>query len=241
MTPKILFPPPPQNLEPVNGDIHVFCAPLDPPPARMERLAGLLSEGERARASRFTYEQDRNRFVAGRGVLREILGWLLHANPETLRFSHNSHGKPQLAPATAEGHLHFNLAHSGSLAVFAVSRAHEVGIDVEQIRPICEAEDIASHCFSKRERAQWHSFPAGRKTEAFFNCWVRKEAWQKAHGEGISERLDQIEVFFSGDLSDGAQNSVRSLPLALDYTAAVAAKGRIAGVDCWKWQKTVEQ
>jgi len=80
-------------------------------------------------------------------------------------------------PATAENSLHFNVAHSDSLAVYAVSRGHEVGIDVERIRPVREMEDIAAHIFSKpRTRAVAIALTDDKKTEAFFYCWVRKEA-----------------------------------------------------------------
>jgi len=237
---NIPFRSPPERPEIADSEVHVFYASLDQPPARLEQLAEQLSEDERARASRFIYNHDKNRFVAGRGMLREILGWLLQVKPDDLSFSYNSHGKPQLAAPLTGNILHFNLAHSGSLAVYAVSRKSEIGIDIERIRPIYEAEEIAAQFFSKQECAQWRSFPAEQKAGAFFNCWTRKEAWLKACGEGIGERLKQTEVFFAGDFFDSAQYLVRSLPLGLDYAAAVAIKSREARVNCWKWQRTIE-
>src|SRR5712671_2612469 len=132
MTPEIPFDPPPPDLELVNGDIHIFCAPLDQPLTRLEQFAASLSKDERQRASRFIFERDRNRFVAGRGMLREILGRLLRLEPGELIFSYGFRGKPRLAAAAWGNFLHFNLAHSDSLAVYAVSRGHEIGVDVER-------------------------------------------------------------------------------------------------------------
>lgn len=241
MTPVIPFDPPPQNWKWADGGIHVFCASLDPPPARLVQLLNGLSAAERARASRFIFARDGNRFAAGRGMLREILGWLVGAEPAGLNFSCNPHGKPRLAAPVAGSVLHFNLAHSDSLVVYAVSQESEVGIDIEHIRPMHETEEIAAQFFSERECARWHSFPAAQKAEAFFNCWTRKEAWLKACGEGIGGRLDQTEVFFDGDWFDGAQNSVRSLSIAVNYAAAVAAMGRAVPVKCWKWQRAIER
>ena len=225
MTSEILFDQTPEKVELTNGEIHIFCASLDPPRPQLEQFAETLSKDERQRAARFYFEKDKARFVAGRGILREILGWLLEAGPRELVFSRESRGKPQLAGPAAGGFLHFNLAHCDSLAIYAVSRAHEVGVDLERIRPIFETEEIVAHCFSDRERAQWLSLPGDSRGEAFFNCWTRKEASLKAGGQGIG-----------GSLFNAAQFSLRSLTPAMDYTAAVAVKCRDARVNCWKWQ-----
>jgi 4'-phosphopantetheinyl transferase len=237
MTPEILFDPPPEKVELTNGGIHIFCASLDPPLSHLEQLAETLSKDERQRAARFHFERDKNRFVTGRGILREILGWLLGAEPNGLVFSRGVHGKPRLAKPAAGSFLHFNLAHCDSLAVYAVARANEVGIDLERIRPVCETEEIAAHCFSERERAQWLSLPGESRAEAFFNCWTRKEALLKATGEGIGGKMDQIEAFFAGDLPGETPWLLRSLVPALDYTAAVAAECHKARVNCWKWRE----
>ena len=237
MTPEILFDPPPEILEPANGEIHVFCASLDQPCREMEQFAESLSRDERQRAARFHFERDKNRFVTGRGILREILGWLLGAEPCELVFSEGFHGKPRLAKSVAGSFLHFNLAHCDSLAVYAISPTSEVGIDLEGIRPVLETEDIVARFFSERERAQWLSLPSGGRAEAFFNCWTRKEAWLKATGEGIGGQMDRIEVFFDGDLPGETSWLLQSLTPALDYTAAVAAECHNARVNCWKWRE----
>jgi len=232
--PEIAFNLPPRTLELASGEVHVFCTSLDQPRERMERLVDTLSEEERHRAGRFRFKKDLDRFVAGRGILREILGWLLNVKPGELRFSYGSNGKPQLAMLPGNSFPHFNVAHSGSLAVYAISREHEVGIDIERIRLLREVEDIAAHFFSKSERAQWRSFPAAAKMEAFFNCWVRKEALLKACGKGIGERLNQVEVFFGGDLFSSAQFTLRSLSPVLNHVAAVAVKCRDPLISCWR-------
>jgi len=233
--PEIAFNPPPRTLELANGEVHVFCTSLDQPRERMERLVDTLSEEERHRAGRFRFKKDLDRFVAGRGILREILGWLLNVKPGELRFSYGSNGKPQLAMPPGNSFPHFNVAHSGSLAVYAVSREHEVGIDIECIRPLREAEDIAANFFSKSEQTQWLSLPAAVKTEAFFNCWVRKEALLKANGKGIGEPLSQVEVFFTGDLFSDTQFTLRSFLLPVrDHVAAVAVKCRDPLISCWR-------
>ncbi|MBW8863334.1 MAG: 4'-phosphopantetheinyl transferase superfamily protein [Verrucomicrobia bacterium] len=234
MKPEITFKPPPQTLELASGEVHVFCSSLDQPRERMEQLTDTLSEDERHRAGRFRFKKDLDRFVAGRGMLREILGWLMGVKPKELSFSYSPNGKPHLTAPTGKKFPHFNVSHTGSLAVYAVSLEHEVGIDIERIRPLRETEDIAAHFFSQSERTQWRSLQTAAKTEAFFNCWVRKEALLKAFGKGIGEPLNQVEVFFGGDLFSGAQFTLRSLLLpVLNHVAAVAVKCRAPLISCW--------
>src|SRR6267378_2713952 len=220
MKPEIRFKPPPEDLQLTDGDVHVFCAALDQSLARMEQLAETLSADEHQRAARFHFEKDKNHYVAGRGMLREILGRLLGVEPGELIFAYGVHGKPCLAMPPVKNSLHFNVAHSDSLVVYAVSREHEVGIDVERIRPVREVEDIAAHIFSKPERAQWRLLADDKKTEAFFYCWVRKEAWLKAGGSGIDEPLNQIESSFGGDVTGKGRFSLHSFQPASDFAAA---------------------
>lgn len=247
MTPEILFDPPPRNLELVNGDTHIFCASLDQPLARLEQFAETLSADERARAARFVFKRDRNRFLAGRGQLREILGWLLHTRPAQLTFAYGDHGKPRLAAPVAGRFLFFNLAHADALAVCAVSARHEVGIDIERVRPIREAEEIAAHFFSTRENAEWRSLPAGQQMEAFFNCWTGKEALLKATGTGLGGPFAQVvEAGLNCGRSLGGSGSANAaagfsdfflhpLTPARGYTGTLATKD--AGMPCcWGWK-----
>jgi len=245
MTPKIPFDPPPRNLELVNGDTHVFYAALDPPLSRLVRFAEILSADERARAGRYRFERDRNRFLAGRGTLREILGWLLHVEPACLVFACGDRGKPRLAAPVGGRLLYFNLAHSDALAVYAVSAQYEVGIDVERIRPIGEAEAIATRFFSARENAEWRSVPAERRTEAFFSLWTYKEALLKAAGVGLGGPFNQMDFLLPPSQpapvppSAKAQSAISryflySLVPADGYTGAAATKAHDAPF-CWKW------
>jgi len=140
--------------------------------------------------------------------------------------------------------MHFNVAHSDSLAVYAISREQEVGIDLERVRPIREAEQITDFLFTKSERAQMSLLPPERKTEAFFQYWTGKEAFLKAHGEGIGASLNQVEVsFMSGKPMqayqlDGGPRRIADLQLqsfapASGYTGTVAARGGSVKIKRW--------
>jgi 4'-phosphopantetheinyl transferase len=116
-----------------------------------------------------------------------------------------------------------------------VARADEVGIDIERVRPVAESEQIAARFFSERECDEWRSLPARLQTEAFLNCWTRKEAWLKASGEGITESLKQIEVSLcpgepapwrgrAGERRAAAHCLLQDLTPAAGYVGALAVR-----------------
>ena len=178
----------------IGNEIHVWSVSLDQAQCGMTHVAATLCPEERARARRFHFERDRNRFVASRGSLRALLGRYLDVSPAEINFAYSARGKPSLAKAFSRDSVHFNLAHSGALALVALTRVAEVGVDVEQIRSVEDAEAIAKRFFSPRESEILQRLPTTELQTAFFNLWTRKEAWLKATGEGISESLSHVEV-----------------------------------------------
>ena len=146
-----------------------------------------LSTDERGRARRLRFERDRARFVLGRGMLRMILSRYTGVPAEELVFAYGANGKPNLSSISSGDILQFNVAHSDSLALYAVAREYEVGIDVERIHTTDDADEIAARFFSERENIWWRSLPEHRRGEAFFNLWTRKEACLKASGDGLTE------------------------------------------------------
>lgn len=232
----------PDGLKPVEGEVHVFCAALDAPPKRLEELGQFLSDDERQRAGRFHRERDRQRFLAGRGLLREILGALLQVPPAIIVFSYGQFGKPQITAPAAAPALHFNLAHSDSIAVYATAN-HELGVDLERIRTVDEAGQIAARFFSPREQRGLRALSGELRQSAFFHGWTRKEAYLKALGRGLDDDLDQIEV----SLSPGEAAEVLSVPApsqpwflhtlvpAAKFVGALAVPRQDSHVNCWTW------
>ncbi len=58
-------------------------------------------------------------------------------------------GKPFLLD---DPQLHFNVSHSEDIAVIAVTRVGEVGIDVERQREMADMDDVARLVFNEAER-----------------------------------------------------------------------------------------
>lgn len=166
------------------GEVHIWKAFLDG--STYERDRTLLSDKEADRAARYRFAQGRMRFVAGRALLRTILGGYLDRPPAELAFSHGPHGKPWLVQDEQEEQLHFNVSHAGPVALFAITKEGELGIDIERIREIHDWAAIANGCFSPRERAHLRRLPDSRRRPAFFQAWTRREALLKASGDGLT-------------------------------------------------------
>jgi 4'-phosphopantetheinyl transferase len=224
------------------NQVDVWRADLELGLPELYRLQKTLSPDELDRAGRFHFPKGQQRFIAARGVLRDILARYLGRSPAELHFSYASFGKPSLASDCAADGLRFNLSHSGSIALYTVARQREVGIDLERIEPRLAEDDIAEKFFSRNEIARLHSLPASARLQAFFNCWTRKEAYVKARGAGLRIPLDSFDVSLAPDeqaafLSEGEFGwSLRALRLVPDYAAAVAVEGNDWQLRLWEWQ-----
>ena len=176
--------------------IDIWLWRLSLPASALERLWRNLSPEERAKAVRFAARLHREQYVAGRGCLREILGRYLHRPPHSVSIHCNAFGKPRLGNGSASA-LHFNLSHSGDFAALAVSPAFDVGIDIEEMRPL--EEPIADRFFSPVEAGALRHISSERSVRAFYRCWTSKEAFVKAHGVGLSLPLDSFDVSVDPD------------------------------------------
>src|SRR5467141_2104611 len=174
--------------------IEIVVTRLDVGPDAVRAAAELLSDGERQRATRFAFDRDRCRFVVARSRLRQLLGERLEVGADALELAYGVRGKPALAGRFADSDLRFNLSHCDDVAVYALSHGREVGVDVEAVRVVPDADAIAAQMFSRRENEVYRTLDPRDKPLGFFNCWTRKEAFIKALGDGLSYPLDRFDV-----------------------------------------------
>jgi 4'-phosphopantetheinyl transferase len=229
-----------------DNEVHVWRAPLDQPPPKIERFRDILDADERARADSFHFQSDREHFVVAHGVLRIILGAYLNRLPNDLSFRRSSYGKPALIPDPFADAIRFNMSHSHGMALYAIALNREVGIDVEFIRCGVHEDQIADRFFSSREIAALRMLPADLRSHAFFLCWTRKEAYIKARGEGLSLPLDQFEVSLTPgepakllgtrpDALEVGRWSLTDLGFGLPgYAAALATEGDAPSLALWQ-------
>src|SRR5205814_9626650 len=165
------------------NEVHVWRARLDVPWSWTFDEA--LSPDDRARADRFRFESDRRRFCVARASLRLILARYLKSKPGRLQIELGEYGKPYFVDAKATQGLRFNLSHSHELALMAISRDREVGVDVEYMRGDFVTDEVATHFFSAAIVEEFRAVPKELRTQSFFNCWTRNEAYIRARGEGL--------------------------------------------------------
>jgi 4'-phosphopantetheinyl transferase len=228
-------------------EIHIWCAALNQPNSCFSKFLQTLSMDELIKAEQFHFDRDRNYFIVRRGILRTILGSYLSVEPNRLQFCYGQRGKPELAKIGNNGTIHFSLSHSNTIALYAFSRNHEVGIDVEEIRELEDLEHIAERFFSKREKKALFGLPEGQRKEAFFRCWTRKEAFIKAIGDGLYYPLDKFDVSLvpgeparlisiEGDSREASRWTLQDLKPVPAFAAAMAVKEQSCTLRCWQWE-----
>jgi len=218
----------------VEDQIHVWRVDLDNFP--VNSLQAVLSADELLRASRYRFERDHDRFIAARSVLRILISTYLLMEPQRLIFGYGEYGKPHLNLPAPWPTVRFSVAHSDRLALYAISKDRELGVDVEFIRDDFANEAVAERFFSPNEIAQLRSVPVKMWTTAFFNCWTRKESFIKARGEGLSIPLNIFDVSlvpdkpaallsYQPDSAEVSRWSMQEIPVESGFAAALTSEG----------------
>jgi 4'-phosphopantetheinyl transferase len=220
---------PPAHLVLPRDEIHVWCASMDQPPACVAALEQALSLDERSRVQRYRFARDRQYFIIRRGLLRQMLGDYMGVEPARLHFSPGPYGKLILAQIPGAYTSHFNVSHSHELALFAFARDREVGVDIEYVRPVAGAEQIAGRYFSAQERDALRDLSPHRMYEQFFIYWTRLEAYLKASGMGLAGAENQ-GLLSPENTARSLYGPIYSMQPAPGYVAALALQARAAGV-----------
>ncbi len=186
----------PASRELIAEGVQVWMVRVHESRALHTQLNALLSPDEEARASRFRFPVDNQRFVAARGALRLVLAEYGKVDPRDLSFDYlcvcgnpqcaMSRRKPMLRPGLVSPDLHFNVSHSDDVVLIAVSATQEVGVDVERIRPEIEWRALAEEALSPSDAASVLAHNGREGLLAFYRCWTYKEAFLKAIGRGLT-------------------------------------------------------
>ena len=239
---------PPDSLRLHRDEVHVWTVNLDVPSGTIARLSAYLASEEHERSARFRFERDRERFIVAHGVLRDLISRYLEVEPGQISYACNEFGKPDLSPKFGS-RLNFNLSHSAGIALIAITADADVGIDVERIRTRFEYADFARFFFSAAENEYLMNLPRDHRTEAFFSCWTKKEAYLKACGKGLSISPDRFSVplendgvrtpidllVTSNDTHPDKRWSMYTLAPAPCYVGALAIEGGGRRLSQWPW------
>ena len=219
--------------------VHVWRANLDLPTATIDSLTTCLSRDEIERANKFRFPQHQTRFIAARGILRQLLGNYLQINSCDLKFAYSDRGKPRLADFLTNAtnqQLQFNLSHSQNYALYGFTYNSSIGVDVEHLRELPDALKIAQRFFSPREYQLIYNTPPPEQPAVFFTLWTAKEAYLKAVGTGLAGSLDQVEIDVNPSrllAINGSQETAASWLLypcvpSINYLGAIATNADIS-------------
>ena len=185
------------------GSVQLWQARGVAAPVALDEYAALLTPGEMARAARFATDTLRRRYVQAHALLHTLLrAALYHASlpPEfpTYEVAQAIHGKPYLAAPALRPPLYFNMSHSGEMVLIALARGIDVGVDVEEVRPLDNLAGLMAASCSVREQAYLVALPDQERLVMFYKLWTRKEAWLKLRGVGLQGALASVEVYPHG-------------------------------------------
>lgn len=232
-------------------EVHVWRCALDSVSPSVESREPCLSADERTRSARIIAPLERRRFVLSRIVLRHVLARYHGAAAAEIPLGREAGGRPFVQGADR---LFFSLSHSGDVALIAVADVR-IGVDVERVRPIARAAEIARRVMHPETVGLLESLPQSQLESAFLDAWTQREAHVKAVGGGLFRTPDvlpydpglPVDATVHPVLSraDGSEWSVaRFLPY--DSTrAAVAAPGALDALRIMDWndvaQSTTEE
>ncbi len=162
-------------------DVFVWRVPIFPGRDFALQLVPLLTRDEVEKSLRLIQEEDRQRFLVGRGVLRILLGRYLNVAPGSVSIGTGADQKPLLTGAQADA-IHFNVSHSGDWILIGFA-ASPLGVDIERIDPAFHFEEVRTHYFTREE------LPLTATAAGFYETWTRKESLIKAFGSGLNDQL----------------------------------------------------
>jgi 4'-phosphopantetheinyl transferase len=141
-----------------------------------------------------------------RDVTRRIIASLLGIPHADVELFATPKGKPLLRN---DPDLHFSIAHSHDVAMIAITRVAPVGVDVEQLRAVPNAEAILRRFFTHEEIGAILS--DDNRDLRFVEAWTRSEARVKVRGASVWEAA-----------TPDPETTVRQIAAPDGFAAAVA-------------------
>lgn len=168
-------------------EVHLWETSLSVGADEVRYDESLLSADERRYAARFTDARAKSQFIVSRAKLRELLGKYAVQKPRDLRFGMTPEGKPFL---TSAPEFEFNFTHSGELVLYGVAHSRPVGVDVERVREMPRAIELAHRFMTAEEHERVAAASADARDREFLSLWVKREGSGKAYGVGVWKVLE---------------------------------------------------
>lgn len=166
--------------------VHVWSVLTDVPPPLLARCEVLLDTAEHSRWAGLQRAADRRRFAVRRGVLRLLLAECLGITPTEIAYRTQAEGKPVVARDDLCPGLDFSMSRAGDIALLAIGRGCQVGVDVAEIASRSDDAAVANRFLPPEEAARVAEAPAVEQPRVFAEVWTRFEAALKAEGRSLT-------------------------------------------------------
>jgi 4'-phosphopantetheinyl transferase len=211
------------------GQVHIWTVSFDLPDRKVNKLSELLSDEELKKVDRFRFPHLKRQYIVFHATLRKMLAHYLGITEDAIIFKNGIYGKPAVAEHINPYNLQFSMSRSSETGVYAFMLNNEVGVDIEQIKPISDMENIVKRHFSENEKHIFEGLDHNERISWFYTVWTRKESLLKAVGTGLYIPLENIDVADVDNIkidSDLYGKDEHSLNLA-DFTAFPEFKSAI--------------
>jgi 4'-phosphopantetheinyl transferase len=181
-----------------SNQIHLWYSrvPIEIEPGLSAQYMSLLTPAEAAQLKRFYFDKDKRRYLTTRALVRSVLSRYAPIEAHAWRFEPTSHGRPVITnPHPLAQRLSFNISHTDSAVVLAVTTGRDIGVDIESTERNAPLE-VADRYFSAHEAAALRSLPPAEQPHRFWELWTFKESYIKARGLGLSLPLHKFSFHF---------------------------------------------
>lgn len=163
----------------------------------VESARAVLSQEERARASRLRFERDRTTYILAHALWRVSLAICLGVDVDAVRLTRTAAGQPQL-PGTA---FATSLSHSGNWLAIAICVGASMGVDIERSPPRAALDALMPIICTPIEILDLEPLLLPEREAALLALWTRKEAVLKAFGVGLHADPSKLSVTLEGLIS----------------------------------------
>jgi 4'-phosphopantetheinyl transferase len=179
-------------------EVHLWLINLNDEKLRNEfsvsELSELLNQDEREKLSKYIFNEQRERFLYGRGILKLLIANYLFIDPREVLIGYNDKGKPILRADINLMNLNFNLSHSNNYLIIGFTLENSIGVDIEYIDKSRNIMGIARRFFNLEEYNKIKCFKGMEQLIIFYILWTFKEAYLKCIGSGINNEFKNITL-----------------------------------------------
>lgn len=189
---------------------------------REEKHLSLLSASEVIHSIKYLRDEDKQRFIVTRILLKKLLSIYLKIDITDIQLSYGKNGKPFMSEYPD---LDFNVSHTKDVFVIGLATGKKIGVDIECLDKTFNSKSLETYLFTPLERNQFNLIDNNLKKDFFIKYWTQKEAVLKALGSGLTKPMHELEI-----ANLDKDWFIESKNIMDNYRVAIAVNGEIKGL-----------